>query len=170
MKVSDKNLPVRGELTDEIEPSSTLIPVCQDAATACPAPRPLARPVSLKGRVGPDGYEPENAEWWEVLTTPAPSGEQRRYGCDPMSIPPEVLAAAGHPVRRTRAILSALGDEPVDPDIRSYKDLRRHCLKCAESPSEVRRCTVIDCPLWPYRTQHNPHNPRRGRNPFNQDR
>jgi hypothetical protein len=31
---------------------------------------------------------------------------------------------------------------------------------------EVRRCAIIDCPLWPYRMGKNPHNPKRGANPL----
>jgi hypothetical protein len=157
MKFSDKNRPVRGEVIAESE---------RDEGPSCPTPTPIAQPVSLKGRMSPDGYEPENVAWWEVLTSPSANGERRRYGRDPMSIPPEVLTAAGHPPRRTRAVVSALGDEVNGHAIRSYKDLRRYCLNCAESLSEVRRCSVIDCPVWPYRGGSNPHNPRRGRNPF----
>jgi len=166
MKLSNKNLAVTGEVTAESEPSSTLIPAWRDEAGSCPAPRPAAEPVCLKGRMGPYGYEPQNAAWWEVLTSPSPKGERRRYGRDPMSIPPEVLVAAGHPPRRTRAVVSTLRDDVRGHDIRSHKDLRRYCLTCAESPSEVRRCVVIDCPVWSLRTGHNPHNPRRGHKLF----
>jgi hypothetical protein len=170
MKRSDENLPVTGQVTDENSTPSTSVPECRDEAGSCPAPRPLARPVSLKGRMGPDGYEPENAEWWEILTFPKSHGAARRDGRDPESIPPEVLIAAGHAPRRVRAVVSALGEEGPSYEVRRYKDLRRHCLACAENPSEVRRCAVIDCPVWPYRTGRNPHNPRRGRNPFAQRR
>ena len=167
MKVSDKNLRVTGQVTVQSGASSTSVPACRDESGSRPAPRAVARPVSLKGRMGLDGYEPENSEWWEVLTFPALNGEPRRHGRDPMSIPPEVLTAAGHPPRRTRAVLSALGDEPIAQEIRGHKDLRQHCLACSSgSKAAVRRCVIIDCPLWPYRMGRNPHNPRRGRNPF----
>ena len=36
--------------------------------------------------------------------------------------------------------------------------------------AEVRRCAIIDCPVWPYRMGKNPHNPQRGRNPFETER
>jgi len=168
MKRSDENLPVTGQVTDENSTPRTSIPECQDEGGSCPSPRPLARPVSLKGHMGPDGYEPENAEWWETLTYPAAHGAARRYGLDPQSIPAEVLTAAGHGPRRVRAVVRALGDGGPNCEVRGYKDLRRHCLACAENPSEVRRCAVIDCPAWAFRTGRNPHNPRRGRNPFAQ--
>ena len=50
--------------------------------------------------------------------------------------------------------------------IRRHKDIRRYCQRCVENDAEVRRCTTINCPFWPYRMGRNPHNPRRGRNPF----
>jgi hypothetical protein len=105
-------------------------------------PRAVPRPVSLKGRMTASGYEPENYEWLDVLTTV-------KNGCrvarDPLTIQPEVLTAAGHGPRRTRSIVAALGDEPVDESIIRHKDLRKHCLSCAESKAEVRRCAIIDC-------------------------
>jgi hypothetical protein len=128
-----------------------------------PQPRSMARPVSLKGRMTRKGYEPENHFWLETLTEMV---NGRRAGRDPLKIHPDLLALAGHGPRRTRSIVAALGDEPVDPTIICHKDLRRHCLSCAESKVQVRFCAVIDCPLWPYRMGRNPHNPQRGRNPF----
>jgi hypothetical protein len=35
-----------------------------------------------------------------------------------------------------------------------------------QNAAETRRCTTIHCPFWPYRMGTNPHNPRRGVNPF----
>jgi hypothetical protein len=70
------------------------------------------------------------------------------------------------PPRKARAVIAALGDEPIDPTIRRLTELRRHCLTCAENAAEVRRRSIIDCPLWPYRMGRNPHNPQRGINPF----
>ncbi len=53
------------------------------------------------------------------------------------------------------------------PKARTYKELRRVvCAGCAENMAEVRRCAVTNCPIWPYRMGRNPHNPRRGKNPF----
>ncbi len=74
--------------------------------------------------------------------------------------------AAGHGPRETRRVVGAMGDIPMPEGIKSYKDLRRHCLTCAETIPEVRHCTIIDCPIWPYRMGRNPHNPKRGINPF----
>jgi hypothetical protein len=163
----DENPSVPGHPAAEDVPPYTPTPADEDGASSCPAPRPLERPVSLKGRMTEDGKLPENWEWWDELTTPSRKGGRRRYGRNPMSIPPEVLTAAGHPPRRTRAILSALGDEPIIHEIRGYKDLRQHCLACSSgSKAAVRCCAIIDCPLWPYRMGRNPHNKRRGRNPF----
>jgi len=118
-----------------------------------------------------DGYQPENWQWFEVLTEPSPNrvdskGQPRRIGRDPMTLPVEVLTASGHGPREARRVIGALGDEPVDSSIRRLTELRRHCLACAENAAEVRRCSIIDCPLWPYRMGKNPHNPRRGINPF----
>jgi hypothetical protein len=136
-------------------------------------PRP-AGPVSLKGRMTAQGYEPENHEWMDILTYRDPrlgeysSGLPRRAGHDPMNIPPEILTHAGHPPRRTRELIAAIEDcdrgDSVDPSIRRHKDLRNHCLAC-DDPAGVRLCTVINCPFWPYRMGKNPHNPRRGKAP-----
>jgi hypothetical protein len=88
-----------------------------------------------------------------------------------MTIPPEVLTAAGHPPARTSRLvarLSATLREEIIPviELREYRDLRRYCLACAENSAEVRRCAIVNCPLWPYRMGRNPHNPKRGTNPF----
>jgi len=157
-------------VTPEEDQPGTLAPGCDSGAEISRQPIPFAKPVSLKGRMIPGrGYQPENGQWYEVLTTPNGKGidGQGRDGRDPMSIPPEVLTKAGHPPRRTRAIIKALGDEPIDHEIRRYKDLRQHCIDCSSgSKAEVRRCPIINCPLWPYRMGRNPHNPRRGCNPL----
>ena len=92
-----------------------------------------------------------------------------------MSIPVGVLTASGHPPRDTRRLVGAFangadGDVLGLEGIRRHKDIRRHCLRCAENEAEVRRCTTINCPFWPYRMGRNPHNPRRGRNPFAGDK
>ena len=34
--------------------------------------------------------------------------------------------------------------------------IRKHCLKCASSPKEVRLCIVTDCSLYSYRMGKNP--------------
>ena len=163
----DENLPVRGRANPEGMLPATPIPLGEVGSPSCTGPRPLARPVSLKARmIRGRGCQPENSEWMEVLTSPVENSRRRRAR-DPMLIRPEVLTSAGHPPSRTREITSRLGDEAIDPEIRGYRDLRRHCLDfCAEGTAEVRYCAVINCPLWPYRLGRNPHNRRRGKNPF----
>jgi hypothetical protein len=106
---------------------------------------PALPPVRLAGKMTSDGYQPENVAWFEVLTITDSQG--RRVGRDPKTIPVEVLTASGHGPRTARRILGALGDEPIDPSIRRLTELRRHCLSCAESATEVRRCAIIDSPL-----------------------
>ena len=34
--------------------------------------------------------------------------------------------------------------------------VRKNCLDCAGSQGEVRRCSVVRCPFWPYRMGSNP--------------
>jgi predicted DNA-binding transcriptional regulator AlpA len=78
----------------------TGLPTPSDKATGDSEPQPMAQPVRLAGGMTTNGYEPENWEWVTVLICTDPEG--RRVECDPMSIPPEVLAAAGYVPRRTR--------------------------------------------------------------------
>ena len=127
--------------------------------------------VALHGKMTADGYQPENWQWFDVLTEPSPKrtdrrGQPKRIGRDPMTIPVETLRASGHTQRRAAAVISALGNEPIDPTIRRLTQLRRHCLICAENAAEVRRCAVINCPFWAFRLGSNPNNQQRGHNPF----
>ena len=145
------------------------------AQTAWPVSQPW--PVALRGKMTPHGYEPENGAWVDYLTKPddetrrtASTGKPRRIGINPLDIPPAVLTAAGHGPRRTARIVAALGDEPHADGIKRHKDLCKHCLTCAENSAEVRRCAIVDCPLWVYRMGKNPHDPRRGRDPFSNRR
>jgi hypothetical protein len=122
-----------------------------------------APPVSHRGKMTPEGYQPENHEWLDALTA---GPVQNRVGLDPMGIATATLTAAGHPPHRTRDILARMGDVPLISGMTRHKHLRNHCLEmCAENSAEVRRCTIINCPLWAYRMGRNPHNPRRGINP-----
>jgi hypothetical protein len=149
---------------------------CRVARQKASASTPTCSPVTLKGKTGADGYVPENDAWFDQLTKPDDEtgrvdskGRPRRIGRDPLSIPPEVLTAAGHPPRRTSSVVATLR-KALDldlEDLREYRDLRRYCLECAENSAEVKRCSIIDCPFWPYRMGKNPHNPKRGKNPFN---
>ena len=135
-----------------------------------PAPyTPKAKPVSHARKTYRDaGTQEENHDWLPFL---ADGIGRRCIGRDPMSIPVEVLAASGHPPRKTARLVAAFakgagGDVLGLEGIRRHKDIRRHCLRCVENAAEVRRCTTINCPFWPYRMGSNPHNPQRGRNPF----
>ncbi len=95
-------------------------------------------------------------------------------GLDPMEIDPAVLTAAGHPPRRTRAVVAAykrvMGGDCFSASVeraQRHKDIRTACLGCAAgNAAELRRCTTFWCPFWPYRMGRNPHNPQRGKNPF----
>ena len=55
-----------------------------------------------------------------------------------------------------------IGKHPNDVSLQDYlcagfslnvgfKAIREHCLGCSESPSEVRKCVVTSCNLWPLR-------------------
>ena len=42
------------------------------------------------------------------------------------------------------------------------KAIREKCLDCCgHYPSEVRKCHITDCPLWPYRMRKNPFHTRK---------
>ena len=60
-------------------------------------------------------------------------------GPDPRQVRREELIAAGH--------------KPMSP----LKALRARCIDCcADQPSEVRLCTAVACPSWPFRMGANP--------------
>ena len=69
--------------------------------------------------------------------------------------------ADGHLIGRdprdlTAEQLIAAGAEPA-----ILKAVRAKCLDCCcEQPTEVRKCTAVDCALWPYRLGRNPFNRR----------
>src|SRR5690554_4799895 len=57
------------------------------------------------------------------------------------------------PCEITRNDLAALGHEPMSP----LKALRLRCIDCSGgSAAEVRLCTVMRCPAWPFRMGKNP--------------
>ena len=64
----------------------------------------------------------------------------------------------GHDVGRdpremTAAELSALGHQPISP----LRALRLRCIDCSgDSANEVRLCTAVQCPAWPFRMGKNP--------------
>jgi hypothetical protein len=68
--------------------------------------------------------------------TRLPSGETE--GLDPREMSRSLLAEIGHVQKPLLRIV------------------REKCLDCAQSASEVRRCTAVDCALWPFRTGINP--------------
>ena len=90
----------------------------------------------------------------------------KTVGRNPLGVPVAMLTAAGHGPRKTAAVVAAMGDVEIVEGLRSYKDLKRQCDACVEFRMERLGCVVIDCPIWPYRMGKNPHNPKRGVNPF----
>ena len=57
------------------------------------------------------------------------------------------------PRRMTGDELAALGHQRMSP----LKALRLRCVDCsAGSDAEVRRCTFVHCPAWPFRMGTNP--------------
>lgn len=64
--------------------------------------------------------------------------EGHASGVDPRHAPKELFAQLGH--------------EPL-PILRV---IRAHCLDCANSEGEVRKCPAVKCSLWPYRMAKNP--------------
>jgi hypothetical protein len=135
-------------------------------------------PVAYRGKMLSTGYQPENHEWRDLLCNRDELGNL--VGKDPMTIPLDVLTASGHPRASVRSIVFRLRvmqgmdtgemrhDDLPFPTPRKLKgDVRQYCLECCgENTAEVRRCALYDCPAWPFRMGHNPHNPRRGVNPF----
>ena len=57
------------------------------------------------------------------------------------------------PREMTAAELSVLGHQPMSP----LKALRLRCIDCfGDSANEVRLCTAVQCPAWPFRMGKNP--------------
>lgn len=59
-------------------------------------------------------------------------------GLDPREMPRTLLEKIGH----TGGPLLSI--------------IRAKCLDCSQNASEVRKCTAVDCSLWPYRMGSNP--------------
>jgi hypothetical protein len=164
-------------MTVDADPRARSLPSRRTRSADTDAPLPHCLPVALRGKIERDGYTPENWAWRDLLTKPddethqtRSDGRLRPIGRDPMEIHRETLTAAGHAPRRTSRLVAAL-EKGLDRDLseyglKEYRDLRRYCLDCTQGPAEVRRCAIINCPLWPYRMGRNPHNPQRGINPF----
>jgi hypothetical protein len=68
------------------------------------------------------------------------------------------ISDGGHDIGRNPRTMShvelrALGHEPMSP----MAALRARCLDCcAGNPHEVRLCTAVKCPSWPYRMGSSP--------------
>ena len=76
----------------------------------------------------------------EVSPYDADAGEN--VGKHPRSISVGDLRALGHP------------ESPI-------KSIRAKCIDCCcGNAAEVRKCTVTDCPLWPFRMGRNPFHAR----------
>ena len=135
-------------------------------------------PVAYRGRMTKTGYQPENHEWRDWLCDRDESG--RLIGKDPMTLPLDVLTASGHPRTSARSVVFRLrvmqgqdiGEMRDDPlplptPHKLRKEVRLYCLGCCNgNDAEVRRCAIYDCPAWAFRMGRNPHNPKRGINPF----
>jgi hypothetical protein len=81
------------------------------------------------------------ADLREVSPFPADDGEL--VGKDPREAPLEILSRYHQAKNRLRAI-------------------RERCLDCCcQQPSEVRKCTAVACPSWPYRMGTNPFREKR---------
>lgn len=61
----------------------------------------------------------------------------------------------GHFIGRDPRTLSAEELEPFEYKT-PLKAIRAWCLCCSSGTSEVRKCTAIDCQLWPFRMGTNP--------------
>jgi hypothetical protein len=124
-----------------LPPTKTLSPPLNSVR-----PRVLSPGVALRGRMTLEGYQPENHEWLDVLTVPGErvgsDGLPRSVGRNPMDIPVEILTAAGHPPRSTKALVSAItglrggrnnDGDIVDPGIKRHKQIRGHCMDCLDA-------------------------------------
>ena len=82
-----------------------------------------------------------------MITTTTPS---RTIGLDPG---PDGAQIGRDPRTMTHDDLGALGHQPMSPG----RALRLRCLDCCgDSPAEVRACTAVRCPAWPFRMGANP--------------
>ena len=150
--------------------SAVLVSQSSVAATIPSALPAKARPVSLRRKPhGTEGMVEENHDWLPYLCD---DKGKHCVGRDPLTIPTEILTLAGHPRRRTRDLIAAFnnatGGENLGRErVSGYRAIRSWCLACLDgNAAEVRRCSTINCPFWAFRLGKNPHNPKRGRDPF----
>jgi len=71
-----------------------------------------------------------------LRVSPYEADNKNLIGVSPDKISREGILSLGHPTSPIKAI-------------------RAHCLGCCGSESEVRKCTVTTCPLWPLRMGKN---------------
>ena len=121
-------------------------------------PKPTLPPpcVAVTGR-------DNNRAWFPYLTKPIKEhGVVKSIGLDPKMIPHNVLIAAGHPSRSATACIKLYLRDMDMPYFTErdfgIKRVRELCMACAEDTQDVRRCTIINCPLWGHRMGYNPHN------------
>ena len=138
--------------------------------TKAPSLPAKAKPVSLRRKPhGTEGMVEENHDWLPYLCD---DKGKHCVGRDPLTIPTEILTLAGHPRRRTRDLIAAFnnatGGENLGLErVSGYRAIGGWCLRCLDGNApQVRRCSTINCPFWPHRLGRNPHNPKRGTNPF----
>lgn len=125
----------------------------------------ICEPVRGLGRMVNGSYQFENHEYDEDLI-------EGREGKDPLTIPAELLSAAGHPRRSINELRIAMGyttrgekDRDLRPmHVKSYTQIKTFCAKeCAGGEADAMACRVTNCPFWAYRTGKNPHDKRRGK-------
>jgi hypothetical protein len=141
----------------------------QEDASGTEAPETAKRRCVTPKSTETEGFNP-------LYVPPGLSNGKRGKQCeglDPRKINPELLTAAGHGPKRTSTLVAAfkkvMGGENFAIEfarIKRHKHIRAYCKTCVENEAEVRRCTTFWCPFWPYRMGSNPHNPKRGTNPF----
>jgi len=121
--------------------------------------------VAGRGKMTRAGYLPENHQARCLLIDP-----ETGHGRNPMNISTEDLARAGHPKRSLKQLRRAMAmtaQGKPDPEaypsgVRTYRDVKGHCLDCAGTTGEAKGCPIMDCPFWAYRTGRNPHSAKRG--------
>jgi hypothetical protein len=87
--------------------------------------------------------EPNRARaFYDVLITRNPDGSTE--GRNPNDLPKELL----HEAFKKTSLLKVLRDKCIE------------C--CCHQFGEVRKCTAVGCPLWPYRLGKNPFSNRKG--------
>jgi hypothetical protein len=120
--------------------------ICNDQSRQTVA---IAAPVSMKGRMTANGYQPQNHQWLDQLLERNEHG--KLVGRDPMTVDLDVLRNSGHPPRRTAVLVAACenrGAEPLFAPVKEVRDIRDHCLECSAGASrEVRERQIINCPF-----------------------